>query len=481
MNTRIMPERIAKLMTEGKHHYDAGRVFKAVECLQEVLNLEYGNLEARSALISCYGLINEMPRLLGVLRDTADLYPSALPYTNAYLFCLNYFEVSRDAVFNEHKVLMSRVEDKILSPAIPSLRRKDGQKIRIGYVSGDFREHSCSYLTLPLLKLHDRNKFELFLYSNNPDNDHKTELFKTLGNWRDIRMIPDPELKELIKRDGIDILVDLSGHTIAGRISVFFHRPAPIQMSWYGYLNTIGTEAIQYRITDSYLSPQDAGNEKWYTERLTRIPRAFLYEPPAHVPSVATQPALRKGFFTFGALHNIKKVSDQTLDLWCEVLRRAPRSKLLVSTEFGGDIERVLGGRITARGISLDRIIMRKDEPIDKFFNFFEEIDLMLDTFPYTSGVSAMHGIWMGTPTLTITGDTELKRNCAAVNLSRNLGEFVAKDAEDFIGKAVWYESHAEKLSEFRKVCREQAVVDNEAVVRALETLYERLTAGEKM
>lgn len=468
-----------RLMSEGKQHYDAGRVFQAIDCLKKIILLEHGHLGARSALISCYGLVGEMTLLIGILRDTADLYPAALPYTSAYLFCLNYFNVSRAVRLSEHRKMMVRVEKEILAKAPPKLIEPTGRKLRIGYVSGDFREHSCAYLTFPLLRNHNRNEFDIYLYSNNPDNDRKTEEFHRLGEWRDIRTTPDAEAARIVRQDKIDILVDLSGHTIAGRTSLFFHRPAPIQISWYGYLNTIGTVAIPYRITDPFLSPENANNEQWYVEKLLRIPRSFLYEPPLMIPPVAAAPYSRNGFFTFGALHNIKKVSDDTLDLWCEILKATPRSKILVSTEFGGDIETVLRKRFAERGVGPTQLIMAKDEPIEQFFSFFERIDLMLDTFPYTSGVSAMHGIWMGTPTLTIEGDTELGRNCAAVNRSYGIPEYVAPTKEEFISRAIAFASNPSSLTEFRRTCRLKPVVDNSAVVRSLELLYRTLTQGQ--
>ena len=466
-------------MAEGKVHYDNGHVFAAIECLKEVLLLDHGHLGARSALISCYGLVGEMPLLIGILRETADLYPAALPYTSAYLFCLNYFTASRATVFAEHKQMMRRVEEKILSPHRPILKNAQGRKIRIGYVSGDFREHSCAYLTFPLLKFHDKDRFEIFLYSNNPDNDLKTELFKKLGHWRDIRQTPDQETKRIVENDQIDILVDLSGHTIAGRTSLFFHRPAPIQISWYGYLNTIGTSAINYRLTDPFLSPPGQGNEQWYSEELVRIPRSFLYEPPETIPDVTPPPHQQNGFFTFGALHNIKKTSDATLDLWCAILRKVPSAKLMVSTEFGGDITTTLLKRFRERGITERQLLMEKDRPIEQFFSFFKEIDLMLDTFPYTSGVSAMHGIWMGVPTLTIAGATELARNCAAVHIARGLPEYITTNEKEFVERAVNYARNPSPLVEFRKTCREKPVVDNAAVVRALENAYLDLISRE--
>ncbi len=464
------------LLAQSKLHFDKGEIREAVECAREELKQNPTSLDARAALIMCYGLVGEMTNLITLLRETTEVYPSALPFTSSYLFCLNYFNASPDFILSEHIRLMKRAEGFILNPTRPQQASISERKIRIGYVSGDFRVHACAHLTLPLLGHHDHSHFDIFLYSNNPDNDDLTEIFKQLGHWRDIRHLSDTRAARQIQEDGIDILVDLSGHTVGGRVSLFMHRPAPIQISWYGYLNTLGTEAIDYRFTDPFLAPPEI--DRYYVEKLIRLPRAFLYEYPENIPPVAPPPYIKKGYFTFGAIHNIKKLHDVTLDLWCEVLKKVPSSKVILNTEMGGDIQKVLTSRFLKRGIPAEQLVFEQDRGLPHYFDFFGEYDLGLDTFPYTSGVSAMHGIWMGAPTLTIEGVTELGRNCSAVNRSRGLDEFVTQSPEDFIARAVHHAQNPSLMKRFRETCRSRPVVRNEEVVRAVETVYKNLLSG---
>lgn len=463
------------LFEQGKQFFEAGEILKAIDCGEKILQKNPQHIDTRAALIMCYGLVDQMPALIRTLRETIEIFPSAVPFTSSYLFCLNYFESTQNFIFKEHRTRLEQIEKHILNPNIPEKKSAVGRKIRIGYLGGDFRMHACTHLTLPLLKLHNRNDFDIFLYSNNPENNTTTEEFKHLGEWRDIRNLPDEAAATLIQQDKIDILVDLSGHTISGRVSLLMRRPAPLQISWYGYLNTMGTAALTHRFTDELLILSDS--DQFYTENLIRLPRAFLYEPHPETPLVAPAPYIKNGFFTFGALHNIKKINDHSLDLWCMILKATPNSKLLINTETGKDIEYILEKRFADRGVFRKQLIFEKDRTLPHYFDFFGEFDLGLDTFPYTSGVSAMHGIWMGAPTLTIEGSTELGRNCSAVNKFRGLEEFVAHSDADFVARALAYAGNPSTLSEFRKTCRTRPVVENTVVVRAVEEAYRALSS----
>jgi protein O-GlcNAc transferase len=472
----VMEEReVTRLWDEAKAFFDANQIRNAARSLEKILIIDRYNRRARINLLNCYSTLNELPILLGCLRESIDVFPDEMRFRSNYLFCLNYFDATREVILSEHKRVMKEFEERLQAKIFPVRPQKNrGGKIRVGYVSGDLHEHSCSYLTLPLLQNHDRSKFEVFIYANITSPDSFTEKFKKLADhWVPIENLKDEDAAAKIYADEIDILIDLSGHTVSNRLGIFFFKPAPIQMSWYGYLNTTAVPTMDYRITDELLCPPE--QEKWYTEKIVRIARSFLYEPPAYVPGVAPNPFIRQGFFTFGAFHHIKKISKPTLDLWADILRRNPDAKLMITTDRGGDTEIFLEKAFAARGIHRWQLILVKDQPIEKFFDLFAHVDLMLDTFPYTSGVTAMHAIWMGVPTLTMQAGTELFRNCAAVMRSSGYPEYIARDHVAYINQAVSLSKNPTPLINFRKTCRAKPVVDNKLVVQSLEKKIEEL------
>ncbi|MDO8493145.1 MAG: hypothetical protein Q7S19_01200 [bacterium] len=474
------------LWQDANKYFQSGEIKRTSIVLQNILAKDRYDMSARINLLNCFSALNELILLMGLIKESIDLYPDSLRFISNYLFCLNYFEINRGIHFNEHKrvfenYLKLQGPGDFILPNLPKNRSIDSQRIRVGYVSGDLHEHSCTYLTIPLLRHHNKNDFEIFVYSNLSHNDKITDDLKSLGvTWVDISNMTNREAAEVMAKDSIDILVDLSGHTVANRLGIFLYRPAPIQMSWYGYLNTTGVPQIDYRITDPMLSPEGMGNEKYYTEKLLRIPRCFLYEPPATVPPVALPAYKKNGYFTFGALHDMKKISNTTLDLWSSILKQLPSSKLMFSIEKEGDIASVIEARFTSRGIPKSQLILIPRVPIEQFFYLFKDIDIMLDTFPYTSGVSAMHALWMGVPTLTIEGETELFRNCAAVMKWSGYPEFIAQDASQFINKAVYYHNNPARLAEIRRICREKPLVDNKAVVASIENKYKEIIKNSK-
>ena len=453
---------------------ESGQILRLTARAEQLLRENPTNGEIRSTLAHAYGLMGNVSALVRLLRESMTLYPADTSHATSYVFSLNYLDLPREDIVREQRSVMQKIDQLLLNPITPARQPLGaGRKIKVGYLSGEFRSHACSYLTLPLLAHHNKDEFDIFLYSNNQGDDDLTSVLKGFGVRRTIRNLSDEEVVAKMRHDQLDILVDLSGFTSDGRPGVFMHRPAPIQISWYGYLNSTQTRAFTHRFIDQFLVAQD--QEELYSEKLIDLPRAFLYEPPYDAPAVAPSPYLKNGFVTFGALHTMNKISDRALDLWAKILHHVQGSKLLVSVGKGGDAAELLVQKLNQRGISRDRVIAEPMRTVPHYFDLFSKIDLGLDSFPYTSGVSAMHGIWMGVPVLTIEGDTELSRNCSAVNRNRGLDQFVTQTQEEFIERAVSLAQNPEELRIFRLQCRTQPVVENKAVVRAVEAAYKTI------
>src|SRR3989338_7777659 len=229
--------------------------------------------------------------------------------------------------------------------------------------------------------------------------------------WRDIRALNDERAANMIREDAIDILVDMAGHTGGSRLMVFARKPAPIQVTWLGYPNTTGLPAVDYRLTDSISDPPD--ERALYTEKLIRLPGAFFcYAPPADAPAVTALPARARGVVTFGSLNTLAKLNDQVIDLWCEVLHANPASRLLVyRNTLKGAVKGRFAAKFAARGIGGERLQLRSDLPPGQgYLDIYGEIDIALDTFPWSGHTTSCEALWMGVPVITLYGKSHVEQ-----------------------------------------------------------------------
>ena len=281
-----------------------------------------------------------------------------------------------------------------------------GRRLRIGYVSADFREHPVPYFLEPILACHDHERVEVFCYADVPQPDATTKRLRAHADvWRSLVGLSDAQAATVIRQDDIDILVDLAGHTGGNRLLVFARKPAPIQASYLGYLGTTGLSAIDYYLTDAHADPPGLA-DAYYSEELIRLPEcAFCYHPgpaPAVNPEV---PASRSGHLTFGCLNNPAKVSDQVVSLWSRVLASVPDSCLLLRAGGGsGALDRI--HRIFGQsGISSQRLILAGDLPTRfAYLGLYRTIDIGLDPFPYNGVTTTCDALWMGVPMISLAG-----------------------------------------------------------------------------
>jgi len=308
--------------------------------------------------------------------------------------------------------------------------------LRIGYVSGDFKLHPVSYHLKPVVEQHDRENFEIYLYSNFHRFDEMTrKLMELSDHWRNIESLPDERVDEMIRLDGIDILIDLSGHTSLNRLLVFARKPAPVQVSWIGYFNTTGLTSIDYLFSDAVTVP--VGEDRWFSEKVVRLPDGrFCYEPPGYAPEVAPLPALRNGFITFGSFNKLTKITPETVSLWSAVLRDVPKSRLVLKTASLGteSIKNHLLEQFEQNGVDADRIEVRKESKHPQMLAEYDDIDISLDTFPFNGGATTCEALWMGVPVVTMIGRTPISRQSASLLASCGLSELLAANSQsDFI------------------------------------------------
>jgi predicted O-linked N-acetylglucosamine transferase (SPINDLY family) len=311
------------------------------------------------------------------------------------------------------------------------------RRLRIGYLSPDFRKHVVMTFMAPALERHDRDQFEVFCFHTHRDKDAVTERLRSqVEHWSDCGGLTDDAIADRIRADRIDILVDLAGHTSGHRIGVLAMKPAPIQVTYLGYPNTTGLPTVDYRITDDLADPPGRADEL-SVERLLRLPRPFLcYRPEAKTPDPGPPPVLSRGHATFGCFNNTLKLSDSFLDLAARVVNAVPGSRLVLKS--GGLELHSVGGRVRQRfaaaGVAPDRLELRGwTAAVEDHLGAYGEIDVALDSFPYNGTTTTCEALWMGVPVVTLRGDRHAARVGASLLGWLGLTDFVAADAEEFV------------------------------------------------
>lgn len=351
--------------------------------------------------------------------------------------------------------------------------------MKIGYVSGDFRRHSVANFLLPVLENHDRSRFETYCYSNNPWDDEVTDRLKTAsGQWRRISGLEDPEAAEQIARDGIDLLIDLSGHTAHNRLTLFARRPAPLQATWLGYPGSTGVEAIDYRLVDGVTDPSGDAD---YCEKLVRLQPGFLcYAPLDPAPAPAMRPTGQP--IRFGSFNNPAKLSRATLDLWGRLLKTVGEAELVLKGKPFADPEtrRILLERFAERGIAEERIVLLEHiaDPVGHMAAY-GEIDIALDPFPYNGTTTTCEALWMGVPVIALLGDRHSGRVGASLLTRVGLEDLIAADASDYVRRAAGLAADGNRLAELRRTLRDRMAAsplcDGPGFTRRLEAAYLRM------
>lgn len=402
---------------------DTGALDEALDCYRRALDCDPHNVVAHSNL--AYGLTFQ----------TEDGY----------------------AVLDECKRFAARHEAPLLAGAPSHANRRDPHKrLRVGYVSADFRDHCQSLFTAPLFAHHDHEAFEIVCYSSVVRPDTFTQRIAGWADvWRDVRTLDDAQLAQTVRDDGIDILVDLTMHMADGRPLLFARQPAPVQVAWLAYPGTTGSRAIGYRLTDPWLDPAgDPHVDSQYSERSVRLPDSFwCYDPHSSVPPVEPSPQRPGEQFTFGCLNNPCKLTDRTLGMWPPVMRAVPEARLVLMAPSGRVRER-LAARLAAHGIDMRRVVFRAFRPREQYLETYREIDLALDTFPYNGHTTSLDALWMGVPVVTRVGRSVVGRGGLSQLANLGLTELAASTDEQFVRLAVELAHDTPRLATLRASLR---------------------------
>ncbi|MGH8691211.1 MAG: tetratricopeptide repeat protein, partial [Burkholderiales bacterium] len=401
---------------------------------------------------------------------------------SAELFALCGSERISDAdLFARHAAFGRRIEDAY-APRTRSFRNaKDPRRrLRIGYLSGDFRYHVVTLFMLPVLERHDRSAYEVYCYSTTDMKDSYTrQMSARAGVWRDAAGLSSAQLAEAIAVDEIDILVDLAGHSGVPQLATLAQRPAPVQATWLGYLNTTGLTRIHYRISDRFADPPGI-TDCYHTESLIRLPYSqWCYRPFMSPPLATTPPSAKKGCVTFGAFHQAMKISPAARRLWAQILAEMPDSRLVVVGVPRGRAEDAVRRDLAGPGIPRERITILPYTSLQEYLRGFETVDIALDTMPYSGGTTTCDALWMGVPVITLPGSRSVSRSAASVLSAVGLSEWIAPDAEEYVRRALRFAGERELLAELRATLRSRVqaspLMDEAGFTKDLENAYRQM------
>ena len=380
-----------------------------------------------------------------------------------------------ESIFLEHRRFNDLYAEPLRSQIRPHANDRDpDRRLRIGCVSGDFRNHVQALFTIPLFAAHDRGQVELYCYSNAPSADKVSDRIRGMvDGWRDTARATDEQVAELVHQDAIDILVDHNMHMTYARPLIFARKPAPVQVAWLAYPGTTGMTAMDYRLTDPYLDPPGTEAGK-YSEASIHLESFWCYDP-MRTDAVGEPPVLHNGCVTFGCLNNFAKVNDGVLSLWSRVLAAVPGSRLLMQAPAGSSRQRVLD-KLAAAGVDASRAEFVGILPRPEYLRTYRRIDITLDTFPYNGHTTSMDSLWMGAPVVTLIGQTVAGRAGWSQLNNLQLPDLAANDEAQFIRIAADLAADVPRLRELRATLRERMraspLIDAKRFARSMEAAF---------
>lgn len=466
---------------------DMGRYDEAVAACQRLLALKPDDAAAHNNLGNLLKDLGRLDEATAHCREALKLNPDYNEAASNLLFALNYVAGQQpEVLLNEARAYGERVAGRVTPYTSWPNTVDAGRKLRIGLVSGDLNQHPVGFFmegVLKALSTQAADRLSLHAYATQARRDALTERLQTCcDSWCVAAGLSDHALAERIRADGIDILVDLSGHTAYNRLPMFALKPAPVQLSWLGYFATTGVAAIDYLLADPWTVPP--AHEAHFTEQIWRLPetRMCFTPPDADVP-VAALPAWGKGHITFGCFNNITKLNDEVVALWARVLKAVDGSRLMLKAKQldEASVKQGLLSRFEAQGIDPSRLTLAGRSPRAEYLAAYGEVDIGLDPFPFTGGTTSAESLWMGVPVLTLDGDRLVSRQGVGLMMNAGLPDWVARDADDYLAKAVAHAANVPALAALRAGLRQQVlaspVFDGARFARHLEAAWQGMWA----
>ncbi len=460
-----------------------GNGHQAIAYHQRALNLEPENASIWGDLGSTYLKLGNAAAARQAYERSLELNPKAASVGQALLLVHLYLgDLSPQAQADQHRTWAGTFLPTRPEPGWENAPDAD-RRLRIGFLSPDFREHSVSKFVEPVLQSLDRSQMEIFVYSVStlPLDFVSARIGTHADCWRDLAWLGTEELVTSIRADHVDILIELAGHSEGGRLDAIASRSAPVQVFWMGYAGTTGVASFQGRITDPVVDPPQEA--PFSSEPPVRLPKGFhCFRPDPDAPPVSALPALEHGNVTFGSFNNLAKHGPLVLKTWASLLNRIPGSRLIMKSNQAGDpypMERVFAA-FEFEGIPASRLeLLGRTESSNEHLAMYNRVDIALDTFPYNGVTTTCEALWMGVPVLTLQGDRPSARYGASLLTQAGLTDFIAMDLEDYLVRAERWSHDLKGLAELRAGLREKLrrspLLDSQGLARELESALRKL------
>ncbi|HEY1786649.1 MAG TPA: hypothetical protein VGJ73_00770 [Verrucomicrobiae bacterium] len=469
----LQPGSVETLWNLAMYHAGEDDAEAAETYFRKVMELAPQKPGLHTNLGNALRLSGRIEEALASFREGARLFPEKIRESSNYLYSM-HFDPSCDParIYAEHAAWGRALESAIPATSVYANDPSSNRRLRIGFVSPYFRGHVVGYSLLPSFREYNRSQFEIYCYSDTTQLDEMTAAFRQGADvWRDTARLSDAELATQVLQDRIDVLVDLVMHMDGVRLGMFARKPAPVQVTWLAYPGSTGLTRMDYRFTDPVLDPPRQ-TRHFCTEQSIHLESIWCFDPPANSPAVRPLPAGKNGYITFGCLNNFAKVNDAVLEVWREILSAVPDSRLVLVPPKG---------KITARireklGVAPGRLIGLPRESRLDYFKNYHRIDLALDPFPYSGGITTLDGLWMGVPVITLPGATCVSRGSLSILSNVGLTELAVKNKGDYVALAVALARDHARLRELRAGLRDRlecsVLMDAKRFARNTESAY---------
>ncbi|WP_374350802.1 tetratricopeptide repeat protein [Chitinimonas sp.] len=458
-----------------------GRSDEACEAFETALGLDPKMPGVQANLASMFLQLGRLGEAIAGMRANRDNHPAELPaYSNLFYAMVFDPTVNTEAWRAEQALLWKNIEQALQKHRKPHRNPPDPErKLRIAYISPDFRNHAVARFAEPFLERHDKQQFEIFCYYNSTDHDQYTRRIRSMSDgWVETSGLNDIQLAECIRIQKIDILIDLAGHTANHRLQAMAMKPCPIQATFIGYPGSTWLKAIDYRITDQLADPP--GSEAYYSETLLRLTQSlWCYRPNPDAPEVNASPIEHNGYLTLGSMNNVNKIEDSSLTLWAKLLHALPDARLVMATIPEGRPRQVILDAFATKGIGAQRIRFFGKLSTPDFLKVFHEIDIALDPLTVNGATTTCEALWMGVPTLSLVGNRFLSRAGLSILDSAGLREFACDSDTAAIALVERYARNPAALADLRQTLRQRlaqsALMDEVGYTRKLEALYREI------
>lgn len=483
----LKPDLRGAWITLGAMYLFASRLAESEQACRQALTLCPDDADALVNLGICLQQQGRLAESVAVTRRVIAIRPGFAQAWSNLLLNQNYDDsVDARALFLEHQAFGRQFEPRRNRASFADRPPADGRKLRIGYVSPDFRNHVVSMFFEAVLDAHDRSAFEVICYHSDNRVDEVTDRLRASADlWRDIASMEDDEAEALMLDDRLDVVVDLAGHTAGNRLPLIGRRVAPVQVTWLGYPNTSGLAGMDWRVTDARADPEGLADEI-HTEKLHRLPDVFLaYRPRPEAPPISDTPCLVNGHVTFGSFNNFAKISDSVIRLWGEILSALPDARLRMKTMSlrDADVQKALLDRLARLGCDVDRVTLSGPVPgLGGHLASLAEVDIALDAYPYHGTTTTCECLWMGVPVVTLAGERHASRVGVTLLSSVGAQDLIAASPEGYVEKAVTLARDHSALAFWRRELRPRmqasALTDHVRFAGHLENAYRDMLEG---